>query len=111
MRQSFFAGVPGVNYTVILTGSQGNDTYAVEYDCGDPLDIDFLTNYCIHILARKPTMSPALLTSLVDQALAMDLNTQNLNLTHTLQDGCWGESRPSTVIAPQQLQRSLRGPQ
>jgi len=87
--QSFFAGIPGVNYTVILTGTEGEDTYAVEYDCGDPFGIPSLTNYCIHVLARRPKMAPALLTSLVGQALDMGLNDDNLNLTHTLQDGCW----------------------
>ena len=73
--QSFFAGIPGVNYTVIMSGTEGEDTYAVEYDCGDPLDISWLTNYCIHVLARKPTMSPDLLARLLEKAEAMGIHT------------------------------------
>lgn len=53
----------------------GNSPNRVEYDCGDPLCFDFVANYCIHIVARKPTNSPTLLTSLADEALAMGLNT------------------------------------
>lgn len=91
--QSFFAGVPGVNYTVIMSGTEGEDTFAVEYDCGDPLDISWLTNYCIHVLARKPSISLVLLHTLLDKAEAMGLNSQGLNVTHTLQQGCWGNNR------------------
>lgn len=76
-----------------MSGTEGEDTYAVEYDCGDPLDISWLTNYCIHVLARKPTISPVLLDSLMSKAEAMGLNSQGLNVTHTLQHGCWETSR------------------
>lgn len=58
----------------------------MEYDCGESI---FGTNYCIHILSRTPTMDPSLLSSLVNQSLAMGLNNQGMNLTITLQQGCW----------------------
>ena len=99
-QESFFAGIPGVNYTVIMSGTEGEDTYAVEYDCGDPLDISWLTNYCIHVLARKPTMSPDLLARLLEKAEAMGLNSQGLGVTHTRQAGCWSTKalRGSAVV-------------
>jgi len=90
--QTFFLGIPGVNYTVIMNGEwKDNSTgelveYSVEYDCGGFFG---LINYCIHFLARKPTMPAPLLNSLVSRAEAMGLNTQNLPLTMTKQDGCW----------------------
>jgi apolipoprotein D and lipocalin family protein len=91
-QESFFSGVPGVNYTVIDMGEEGADSYAVEYDCGDPLGVSWLTNYCIHILARRPTMSPALLEMLVARAVGAGLNPQNITLKLTEQEGCWGRS-------------------
>lgn len=46
-------------------------------------------NYCVHILARKPTMSAALMDKLVKASLALNLNTQNLPFNQTMQAGCW----------------------
>ena len=46
-------------------------------------------NYCVHILARKPTMSAALMDKLLKASLALNLNTQNLPYNQTLQEGCW----------------------
>jgi hypothetical protein len=75
-----------VNYTVIFAGKEGDDEYSVEYDCsGEGL----LNNYCIHILARKPTMAPALVSRLVNASLALNLNTQSLPFNFTHQEGCW----------------------
>ena len=75
------------NYTVIFAGTEGEDEYSVEYDCND-VGL-FGTNYCIHILARAPHMSPALVSKLINQSLALNLNTQNLPFNFTKQDGCW----------------------
>lgn len=62
----------------------------MEYDCGTFLGI---ANYCIHILSRTPTMDPAKFHSLVNQAVGMGLNTQNLELEVTKQAGCWGDTQ------------------
>ena len=79
-----------VNYTVIFSGSSdmsgSPEEYSVEYDCsGDGL----FNNYCIHILARKPTMSKELTAKLVADSLALGLNTQGLPFNATHQEGCW----------------------
>ena len=77
-----------VNYTVIFAGVDPDtkEEYSVEYDCnGEGL----FNNYCVHILARKPTMSAALMDKLVKASLALNLNTQNLPFNQTLQEGCW----------------------
>lgn len=34
-------------------------------------------------------MSPALVSKLINQSLALNLNTQNLPFNFTKQDGCW----------------------
>lgn len=61
-------------------------SYAVEYDCGTSLGV---TNYCIHILSKTPTMKKDLFNSLLNQALDMGLNTQELEVQMTIQEGCW----------------------
>jgi len=84
-KESFFPFVPAVSYTIIFMDPKG-EQYSVEYDCGETLG---LVNYCVHILSRKPTMDADLLKSLVQQSLALGLNTQNLPFKATKQDGCW----------------------
>ena len=76
------SGAP-VNYTVIAI----SDEYSVEYDCG-PSDSTGVTNYCIHILSRKPTLEQETFDSLVKMAEDMGLNTQSLPVTMTTQEGC-----------------------
>lgn len=76
-----------MNYTVIFAGTEGDDEYSVEYDCSGEGPLG--NNYCIHILARKPTMAPALVSKLVNMSLALKLNTQGLPFNYTHQDGCW----------------------
>ena len=73
--------------TVILAGKEGDEEYSVEYDCSG--EGPLLNNYCIHILARKPTMSAGLVAKLLNTSLGMGLNTQNLPFNFTHQEGCW----------------------
>ena len=73
-----------MDYTVILMDEEGS--YAVEYDCGTSFG---LTNYCIHILSRTPKMDESLFNSLLGQALDMGLNTEDLDVQMTIQEGCW----------------------
>jgi hypothetical protein len=70
-----------------LIGTSGSEEYSVEYDCRTNPQGE--TNYCIHFLARKPTMSQALLDSLITQVNALQLNTNNIALSMTDQEGCW----------------------
>ena len=69
------------NYTIISLG----EDYAVEYDCTSSLG---LTNYCIHVLSRTRTMDPALFNKLIQQAEALDLNPEKLEVKMTKQEGC-----------------------
>ena len=71
-----------VNYTVIYM----DDDYSIEYDCGSSLGI---TNYCIHVLSRLPTMPQAKFDELMTFAQDyLQLNPQNLETEMTLQEGC-----------------------
>lgn len=71
-----------VNYTIIAIG----EDYSVEYDCGtSSLGI---TNYCIHVLSRTPTMEQSKFDSLIEYAEGLGLNPDHLEVKMTLQDGC-----------------------
>jgi hypothetical protein len=70
-----------VNYTVIAI----TDDYSVEYDCGTSFGV---TNYCIHILSRTPTLDQSTFDKLIQMAEDMGLNPQGLPVTMTLQNGC-----------------------
>eukprot|EP00027_Filamoeba_sp_ATCC50430_P003981 CAMPEP_0168564444 /NCGR_PEP_ID=MMETSP0413-20121227/13252_1 /TAXON_ID=136452 /ORGANISM="Filamoeba nolandi, Strain NC-AS-23-1" /LENGTH=134 /DNA_ID=CAMNT_0008596123 /DNA_START=170 /DNA_END=574 /DNA_ORIENTATION=+ len=89
-QEQFYSYVPPVTYTVIIL----NETYAVEYDCGTSAGI---TNYCIHVMSRTPTMDPALLNQLVTEAEALGLNPQNLPVMLTNQTGCWDDFKSSPI--------------
>ncbi len=53
-KESFSAFAPSVDYTIILLGEYNGEEYSVEYDCSD----NFTGyNYCVHFMARTPTMS------------------------------------------------------
>ncbi len=54
-QEQFFPLAPSVDYTIAFMGNLDGEEYSVEYDCGTT----FLTgtNYCVHFLTRKPTMS------------------------------------------------------
>lgn len=62
-----------------------DDNLAIEYDCTDFI----FTNYCIHLLARTPTISDDDETKLLNFANGLKLNAQNITYKKTLQNGCW----------------------
>ena len=71
------------NYTIIAFEE---DDYAVEYDCKtSSLGV---TNYCIHVLSRIPTMDPEVFNKLMQDANDKGLNPQNLPVQMTQQEGC-----------------------
>ena len=71
------------NYTIIAFEE---DDYAVEYDCTtSSLGV---TNYCIHVLSRAPTMDEDVFNKLMQDANDKGLNPQNLPIQMTLQEGC-----------------------
>jgi lipocalin len=76
-------GYGDVNYTVISIGPD----YAVEYDCTTD-DKTGLTNYCIHVMSKTRTMDQALFDSLMQNAIDMGLNANNLPIQMTKQAGC-----------------------
>lgn len=80
--QKLMAFVPPVSYTIVAMGSWQGEEYSVEYDCGG-------SNYCVHLSARKPTMSSELLQQLLGLVEDMKLNVHNLPLRITNQTGCW----------------------
>ncbi|CAF1453504.1 unnamed protein product, partial [Didymodactylos carnosus] len=69
-------------YNIIALKS---DEYSVEYDCMHTFGI---TNYCVHILSRKPTLSDDTVKMLLNLAVEYDLNTAKLEYEQTLQQGC-----------------------
>ncbi|KAH3843716.1 uncharacterized protein LOC127877588 [Dreissena polymorpha] len=81
-KEGFFPLVPKVDYRVIYL----DDHLAIEYDCSTVL---WMTNYCVHLLARTPTISDADEQKLLDFANGLGLNTQNIPYKKTLQNGCW----------------------
>jgi lipocalin len=84
-EEEFIPGLPTVNYTVIHLDA---DT-AVEFDCADGGPILGL-NYCIHLMAKRPTLDPATLASLIHFANdTLKLNVYNLPYNMTPQAGCW----------------------
>jgi apolipoprotein D and lipocalin family protein len=80
-----FNSAYAVNYTIIEKGTDAatGEEYSVEYDCGS--QALFGTNYCIHILARRPTMSDGLRERLLQRALALGINTRDLPFVLTNQ--------------------------
>jgi lipocalin len=71
------------NYTVIAIK---RDEYSVEYDCKTSnLGV---TNYCIHVLSRTPTLDENTFKELIEMAESMGLNPQQLPYTMTVQEGC-----------------------
>ena len=76
--ENFFPLAPSVDYTIAFMGALNGEEYSVEYDCGS----SFLTgtNYCVHFLAKKPSMSSELLNYLIDEVNKQELNQENLPL-------------------------------
>ena len=81
-----FFGVktPAVDYNVVYL----DDEAAIEYDCS-PGAISLLTNYCIHVMSRTPTMKQNKLDQLLEFANDLDLNANSIEFKATKQDGCW----------------------
>eukprot|EP00051_Salpingoeca_urceolata_P002228 m.48260 g.48260 ORF g.48260 m.48260 type:complete len:190 (-) comp11985_c0_seq1:43-612(-) len=75
-------GFSKVAYNVIFL----NETFSIEYDCGEELGV---TNYCFHVLSRKPTMPESTLQAFIQLAEDLDLNPQKLPFKRTNQTGCW----------------------
>lgn len=76
--------VDKAHYTIVYL----DDDSAIEYDCEVALD-GLLTNYCIHILSRQPTMDDTKLQNLLDFAQQkLQLNPLAINVHMTLQTGC-----------------------
>ena len=76
-----FPFAPAVNYNVMAL----TDEFAIEYDCFSTI---FGTNYCFHLLSRKPTLDAALTAKLVALAGEYQLNPLNLPFNMTGQTGC-----------------------
>ena len=88
MQVFSFPFAPSVNYTILEHGVDAATgvEFSVEYDCGASL---FGVNYCIHVLARQPTITDDLRLRLIAKAESYGINTQSLPFVHTKQDGCW----------------------
>ncbi|KAK3100239.1 hypothetical protein FSP39_016829 [Pinctada imbricata] len=82
-QEAFFPLAPKASYTIIYL----NNDLAIEYDCSSVLGI--YTNYCIHILSRKPTADNLQVNNLLSFAEGLGLNTEKLQYQKTLQNGCW----------------------
>ncbi len=85
-QEKFFVLAPSVDYNIFQLGKWGDEEFSVEYDCGTSFGV--LTNYCVHFLSRKPTMSTELLNYLIGEVNKQGLNANNLPLQMTKQEGC-----------------------
>ncbi|XP_060570130.1 apolipoprotein D-like [Ruditapes philippinarum] len=81
-KERFFPFTPKADYRIIYL----DDHLAIEYDCTSVL---WMTNYCVHLLARTPSISDTDEKMLLDFANNLDLNKQNVPYQKTKQDGCW----------------------
>ena len=79
---TFLPGIPPVAYNIIVLNT---DEYSVEYDCGRELGI---TNYCVHILSRKPTLDTTIVNNILKLVEELDLNTAKLEYKQTKQENC-----------------------
>lgn len=79
---TFLTGIPPVAYNIIVLNT---DEYSVEYDCGREFGI---TNYCVHILSRKPTLDITIVNNILKLAEELDLNTAKLEYKQTKQENC-----------------------
>ena len=71
-----------VNYTVIVL----DENVSVEYDCAT--SSAGITNYCIHVMSRTPTMDSDTFDKLIDFSEGLGLNPNNLPVKMTMQEGC-----------------------
>ncbi|CAF1393449.1 unnamed protein product [Rotaria magnacalcarata] len=79
---SFLPGLPSAAYNVIVLRT---DDYSVEYDCLREFGI---TNYCVHILSRKPTLNETIVNNILKLVQELDLNTAKLEYVQTKQQNC-----------------------
>ncbi|CAF2532530.1 unnamed protein product [Rotaria sp. Silwood2] len=79
---SFLPDLPPVAYNVIVLKT---DDYSVEYDCIHQFGI---TNYCVHILSRKPTLDTTIVNSILKLVQELDLNTAKIEYKQTQQENC-----------------------
>lgn len=86
-KQKMFWFTPSVDYTIVLQGELNGEEFSVEYDCIE--NFLFGRNYCVHFLSRKPNLSEATLSYLIEKVNEMGLNADNLPLTKTKHEGCW----------------------
>merc|ERR1719189_23730 len=89
-QQLYFYGIPmpSVDYNVIYI----DEEVAVEYDCSDHGSlgpINFGYDYCVHVLARHPTLSQEKVEEVIAFAESLGLNSQNLEYKVGSHDGCW----------------------
>ncbi|XP_050713637.1 uncharacterized protein LOC126996820 [Eriocheir sinensis] len=64
-----------------------DENVAMEYDCHTTaLGV---TNYCVHFMARTPTMDEGTLAALIEYTNQLGLNNQNIEYKATKQEGCW----------------------
>ncbi|KAF0309028.1 Protein HID1 [Amphibalanus amphitrite] len=78
-----FPFAPLTDYNLVLL----DEDAAIEYDCSP--HADGTIDYCIHFISRTPSLSEDRLQALIDLALGMGLNTQDLAYKANIQDGCW----------------------
>lgn len=71
-----------VSYNIIVLKT---DDYSVEYDCSEEFG---LTNYCVHILSRQPTLNQTIIDNLLQLAQQYDLNPNKLDFVLTKQANC-----------------------
>ena len=74
---------PLTDYNLVLL----DEDAGIEYDCSP--HNDGTIDYCIHFISRTPSLSEERLQGLIDLALGMGLNTQDLAYKANVQDGCW----------------------
>ena len=77
-----------------MMGELNGDEFSVEYDCSSNL---FGTNYCVHILARKPSMEKETLTHILNKIDDLNLNQFDLDLEKTRHEGCWDKTDTTAI--------------
>ncbi|KAK3597682.1 hypothetical protein CHS0354_040057 [Potamilus streckersoni] len=82
-KEGFFPFTPKASFLSVI---YLDENYAIEYDCSQVL---WITNYCVHLLSRKPSMEPEIESQLLAFADQYGLNTQKLPYVRTEQGDCW----------------------
>merc|ERR1711971_459490 len=76
-QQLYFYGIPmpSVDYNVIYIDEE--------------VAVDFGYDYCVHVLARHPTLSQEKVDKVIAFAESLGLNSQNLEYKVGSHEGCW----------------------